>query len=152
MTVLLDRRQAEQVEARKPPRTRRPAGEIRRPATRARAVAGRPRPKVSVCGPRRVLPRWPWLAAAGLAVALIFTGMGVFANGMSGGAVPQRTATVMLGDGESLWDLARQYAPGSDADAVVARIRQLNDLGDANLVPGLPLTVPVAAQPVDHGS
>ncbi|HVW42684.1 MAG TPA: hypothetical protein VHC18_15160, partial [Amycolatopsis sp.] len=112
MTVLLDRRPAEQGELRKPVRVRRPAGEIRRPPTRARRVAGSPRPAVPACGPRRVLPRWPWLAAVGFAVALVVTGLGVFADGMSGGAVPARTATVTVDSGQSLWDLAREYAPG----------------------------------------
>lgn len=152
MTVLLDRRPAEQGELRKPLRARRPAGESRRPPTRARMVAGRGHPAVSSCGPRRVLPRWPWLVAAAVVVALIFTGLGVFANGMSDGAVPERTATVTVGDGQSLWDLAREYAPEADSDAIVVRIRQLNGLGDASVVPGLPLTVPVAAEPLGDGS
>ncbi|HVV08632.1 LysM peptidoglycan-binding domain-containing protein [Amycolatopsis sp.] len=127
----------------RPVRVRRP-GETRRPPTRARVVAGRRRPQVPACAPRRVMPRWPWLAALAIAAALVITGLGVFAQGMSA-AVPERTATVTVGQGQSLWDVARQYAPGSDADAVVARIEQLNSLSDAVVVPGLPLTVPVAA-------
>jgi hypothetical protein len=91
--------------------------------------------------------RWPWLAAMALAVGLIVTGLGVFAQGMSA-AVPDRTATVTVGSGETLWDIARQFSPDADSDAVVARIRQLNSLGDAGVVPGLPLTVPVEAEPV----
>jgi hypothetical protein len=91
--------------------------------------------------------RWPWLAAIALAIGLIVTGLGVFAQGMSA-AVPDRTATVTVGSGETLWDIARHYSPDADSDAVVARIRQLNGLGDATVVPGLPLTVPVEAEPV----
>jgi hypothetical protein len=108
-------------------------------------VAGRGRAAVPGCAPRRVAPRWPWLAGIALALGLFVTGLGVFAEGMSA-AVPERTATVTVGAGETLWDVARHYAPGSDAGAVVARIKQLNNLGDAGVVPGLPLTVPVAAQ------
>ncbi|HJQ48647.1 MAG TPA: hypothetical protein VJ870_20325 [Amycolatopsis sp.] len=152
MTVLLDSRPGERDEVRTPLRTRRPVGEIRRPPTRAPRVAGRPRLIVASCRPRRVLPRWPWLAAAGLVVALLVTGLGVFADGMPGAAVPERTATVTVGSGRSLWDLAREYAPGADADAVVTRIRQLNGLGDAAVVSGLPLTVPIAAQLPGDGS
>jgi hypothetical protein len=129
-----------------PVRPRRP-GETRRPPTRARVVAGRGRAPAPSCAPRRIMPRWPWLAAVALAVGLAVTGLGVFAQGMSGG-VPERTATVTVGDGQNLWDVARQYAPDADPDAVVARIEQLNGLGDSTVVPGLPLTVPVDAAPL----
>lgn len=125
-------------------------GETRRPPTRARAVAGRGRAPVSTCTPRRIVPRWPWLAAIALVVGLAVTGLGVFAQGMSA-AVPERTATVTVVDGQTLSDLARLYAPEADSDAVVARIKQLNDLGDGTVVPGLPLTVPVDAAPLDAG-
>ncbi|KAA9160007.1 hypothetical protein FPZ12_018725 [Amycolatopsis acidicola] len=80
----------------------------------------------------------------GIAVALVVTGLGVFAQGMAE-PVPEQTATVTVGAGQSLWDVAHEYAPGADADAVVARIEQLNNLTDAVVVPGLPLTVPVDA-------
>src|SRR5689334_6805166 len=50
--------------ARLPARSRRRAGEPRRPPTRARVVAGRRRGVAPDCAPRRVPPRWPWLAAA----------------------------------------------------------------------------------------
>ncbi|WP_431874435.1 LysM peptidoglycan-binding domain-containing protein [Amycolatopsis sacchari] len=130
-----------------PVRVRRHAGEMRRPPTRARVVAGRGRAAVPGCAPRRVSPRWPWLAGVAVAVALVVTGLGVFAQGMSH-PVPSQTATVTVGEGQTLWDVAHEYAPASDADAVVAKIRELNGLGDAALVPGLPLTVPVDAAPV----
>jgi hypothetical protein len=106
-------------------------------------VAGRHRPPVPGCVPRRVA-RWPWLAGAAVAAGLAVTGLGVFADGVSA-AVPDRTATVQLRPGQTLIDLARQYAPDSDPDLVVARIRELNGLGDAEAVAGLPLTVPVEA-------
>ncbi|HKS48679.1 MAG TPA: LysM peptidoglycan-binding domain-containing protein [Amycolatopsis sp.] len=131
--------------ARLPARSRRRAGEPRRPPTRGRVVAGRGRGFAPDCAPRRVPPRWPWLAAAAVAVGLIITGLGVFADGMSR-AVPERTATASVGQGQTLWDLARQYAPDSDPAAVVARIRQLNGLGDAAVVPGQPLTVPAGSR------
>lgn len=155
MSVLLDGNPApgKADESRvRPPLPVRPrrAGETRRPPTRARVVAGRGRAVVPSCTPRRVVPRWPWLAAVALVTGLVFTGLGVFAEGMSG-AVPQQTATVTVGAGETLWDVARHYAPSADTGAVVARIRQLNDLGGATVVPGLPLTVPVDAQPVSAG-
>jgi len=155
MTVLLDGRPAAREELRTtvPPVRRRPAGEVRRPPTRVRYVAGHGRPAMAACRPRRVMPRWPWLAAVGIVVALVVTGLGVFANQMSDGAVPERAAVVTVSDGQSLWDVARQYAPEADADQVVARIQALNELdGTTVLVPGLPLTVPVGAESPGDGS
>ncbi|TNC29238.1 LysM peptidoglycan-binding domain-containing protein [Amycolatopsis alkalitolerans] len=67
------------------------------------------------------------------------------------GAVPERTATVTVGVGETLWDVAQEYAPSADTGAVVARIKQVNGLGDATVVPGLPLTVPVDSGPLGAG-
>ncbi|NIH87992.1 LysM peptidoglycan-binding domain-containing protein [Amycolatopsis granulosa] len=120
-------------------RPRRP--EVRRPPTRSRAVAGRRPGPVAAC-PRRVAPRWPWLAAIGVAIALTVTGLGAFA-GSFGPHVPARTAMVAVAPGETLWDLARQYAPDSDTGAVVERIEALNHLPAGSVVPGLLLTVPV---------
>lgn len=134
----------------RPVRARRPAGETRRPPTRARVVAGRGRPGAADCGPRHVLPRWPWLAAVAVVAALVITGLGVFAGEMSP-PIPSRTATVTVGDGQTLWDVARQYAPSSDADDVVARIEQLNNLQGDTVFAGLPLTVPVDSAPPAAG-
>lgn len=131
--------------SRTPVRAHRRDGRPRRPPTRSRVVAGRRRTPVADCAPRRVPPRWPWLAAVAVAVGVVVAGLGVFADGVSGG-VPDRTATVSVGQGQSLSDLARQYAPDSDPAAVTARIRQLNGLEDAEPVPGQPLTVPVGAE------
>lgn len=147
MSVLADKTQVTgQMRGRAtvPVRARRRTGEPRRPPGRARFAAGlRPVP-VPDCAPRKVAPRSPWLAALGVAVALIITGLGVFAVGMSR-PVPDRTATVFVTRGQTLGELAREYAPDSDRDAVVARIRQLNGLGDEVLPPGMPLTVPVGS-------
>jgi hypothetical protein len=58
--------------------------------------------------------------------------------------VPESTATVSVGQGDTLSALAARFAPNSDAGAVVARIKELNRLDQPVLVPGLALTVPVA--------
>jgi hypothetical protein len=146
MAVLLEEDQlAGCARARMPVRARRRVGESRRPPARARVVAGRRRAAVADCGPRPMAPRWLWLAGVAVAAGLVVAGTGVFADGVSG-QVPDRTMTVYLGRSQTLTDLARQYAPGSDPGAVVARIRQLNGLGDAVVVPGQPLAVPVAAR------
>ncbi|MEV7044899.1 LysM peptidoglycan-binding domain-containing protein [Amycolatopsis sp. NPDC051061] len=120
-------------------------GEVRRPPTRARVVAGR-RPAGAPCAaPRRVPVRWPWLAGLAVATCLVVAGLGLFGGGAAANApVPEQTATVSVAQGDTLSSLAARFAPGSDASAVVARIKELNRLDEAVLVPGLPLTVPVA--------
>ncbi|WP_410668911.1 LysM peptidoglycan-binding domain-containing protein [Amycolatopsis sp. cmx-4-68] len=119
-------------------------GEAQRPPTRARVVAGR-RPAGAPCAaPRRVPVRWPWLAALAVASCLAVTGLGLFGGGSASAPVPAQTATVSVGQGDTLSSLAARFAPDSDASAVVARIEELNRLDGAALVPGLPLTVPVA--------
>lgn len=147
MSVLVDEGQVRgQIgsRARMPVRARRRTGEPRRPPGRARLVAGHRPPPVPGCAPRRVAPRWPWLAALAVTMALIITGLGVFSAAMTP-SIPDRTATVFVVRGQSLGELAREYAPDSDPAAVVARIRQLNGLDDGALVPGMPLTVPVGS-------
>ncbi|WP_257926958.1 LysM peptidoglycan-binding domain-containing protein, partial [Amycolatopsis iheyensis] len=119
-------------------------GEVQRPPTRARVVAGR-RPAGAPCAaPRRMPVRWPWLAALGVASCLVVTGLGLLGGPSAAAPVPERTATVSVGQGDTLSALAARFAPESDAGAVVARIKELNRLDGAVLVPGLPLTVPVA--------
>ncbi|MFF1608275.1 LysM peptidoglycan-binding domain-containing protein [Amycolatopsis sp. NPDC058278] len=120
-------------------------GEVHRPPTRARVVAGR-RPAGAPCAaPRRMPVRWPWLAALAVASCLVVTGLGLFGGGVAANSpVPERTATVSVEPGDTLASLAARFAPESDPGAVVARIKQLNRLDEAVLVAGLPLTVPVA--------
>jgi hypothetical protein len=128
------------------------AGETRRPPTRARAVAGHRGSAVARCAPRTMPVRWPWLAGLAVAACLIITGLGLLAGSMAAVEVPAQTATVSVSQGETLADLAHRFAPDSATGAVVARIKQLNSLDDAVIVPGLPLTVPVQAGLVTAGS
>ncbi|MEU5263947.1 LysM peptidoglycan-binding domain-containing protein [Amycolatopsis sp. NPDC021455] len=119
-------------------------GEVHRPPTRARFVAGR-RPAGAPCAaPRRVPVRWPWLAALAVASCLVITGLGLLSGGVPGAPVPERTATVSVEQGDTLASLAARFAPDSDPGAVVTRIKELNRLDQAVLVPGLSLAVPVA--------
>jgi LysM repeat protein len=60
-------------------------------------------------------------------------------------SVPERTNIVHVQVGETLWDVAERNAPHSDPDAVVSRIRELNNLPDSDIVPGQPLVVPHGA-------
>ncbi|WP_233620545.1 hypothetical protein [Amycolatopsis sp. WAC 01416] len=118
-------------------------------------MAGR-RPGVATASPacpapRRLPLRWPSLVAMALLVAGVITGSGLFLAGVPGAAVPERTITVSVSTGETLTDLATRFAPGSDTGAVVAKIKELNSLENAVLVPGLPRAVPVAAEVAEGG-
>jgi predicted Zn-dependent protease len=57
-------------------------------------------------------------------------------------AIPERTAVIRVGAGETVWDVAARVAPQSDPRVVVERIRQLNDLTAAEVVPDQQLQVP----------
>ncbi|MFB9928850.1 LysM peptidoglycan-binding domain-containing protein [Amycolatopsis halotolerans] len=118
-------------------------GEPLRPQSRARVVAGR-RGGVACQTATRPAVRWPWLFAIAFAACLIVTGLGVFGSGVSSGPVPSRTASVSVQPGDSLGALAARFAPNADQSAVVERIKELNNLDDTALLPGMPLTVPVA--------
>lgn len=127
-------------------------GEAQRPPTRLRVVAGR-RPAGAPCAaPRRVPVRWPWLAAVGVATCLMITGLGLLSGAAPEVAVPTATTTVSVEQGDTLTALAARFAPESDPGAVVARIMELNRLDGPVLVPGLPLTVPVADAAPGAGS
>ncbi|MEQ0564626.1 LysM peptidoglycan-binding domain-containing protein [Amycolatopsis sp. NEAU-NG30] len=149
MSILAERRQARpSTPVPAPPRPvrllRGRRGEVHRPPTRARVVAGR-RPAGAPCAaPRRVPVRWPWLAALAVASCLVVTVLGLFPGGGAGAPVPARTAVVSVEEGDTLSSLAARFAPDSEPGAVVARIKELNRLDGPVLVPGLALTVPVA--------
>jgi predicted Zn-dependent protease len=57
-------------------------------------------------------------------------------------AIPERTAVIRVGAGETVWDVAARVAPRSDPRVVVERIRQLNGLSAAGVVPDQQLQVP----------
>ncbi|ATY16260.1 LysM peptidoglycan-binding domain-containing protein [Amycolatopsis sp. AA4] len=118
-------------------------GEPLRPPSRERVLAGQ-RGGVACKSAARPSVRWPWLFAIAFVACLIVTGLGVFGSGVSSGPVPSRTASVSVQPGDSLGALAARFAPNADQSAVVERIKELNNLDDTALLPGMPLTVPVA--------
>ncbi|PFG46372.1 LysM domain-containing protein [Amycolatopsis sulphurea] len=122
-------------------------GEPLRPPTRERVVAGRRGGPAGCPQPRRAPVRWPWLIAVAAVACLFVSALGIFAGGVTGGPVPERTASVSVRSGDTLNALAARYAPNADQAAMVTRIKQLNDLDDAALTPGFPLTVPIAGDP-----
>lgn len=111
------------------------------PPSRRRVIRAVPRVVTRpACAPRQHLPvRW-LVAIAGVACAAV-VGLGALAS-TGESSVPQRTSVVRVEPGESLWDLAGRVAPGSDASAVVDRIRELNGGLGGGVTPGQPLTVP----------
>lgn len=123
--------------------TPRRRAEVRRPPTRARPVAGQ-RPRVQVaCAPRQAPLRWPALFALAVGSALMVLALGLLAGEATGASpVPEQTTLVSVGQGETLSELAERFAPASDTQDVVRRIRQLNDLDGAAVPAGLPLAVP----------
>ena len=55
------------------------------------------------------------------------------------------TGVVVVQPGESLWQIAQAVAPGADPRETVTRIRELNGLSDAPIVPGQSIVVPTRA-------
>lgn len=80
---------------------------------------------------------------AGLA-ALLGLGLGI-ANG-AGAALhsgrPETTHTVVVGPGDTLWELASGAAHGGDVRAMIAHIEDLNGLAGVSLSAGQSLRVP----------
>ena len=59
----------------------------------------------------------------------------------SGGPVVSRRSVVVQ-PGETLWQIARRAAPGTDPRETVDRIADLNDLESATVRPGQRLVIP----------
>ncbi|TKV27984.1 LysM peptidoglycan-binding domain-containing protein [Arthrobacter sp. NamB2] len=81
--------------------------------------------------------------ALGVAV-LILLGAFLTSQAQAGESAPASTATVEvnLAAGETLWDLAVQYAPHRDPRAVVAEMVELNDLRSSVVRAGQSISVP----------
>jgi hypothetical protein len=122
------------------PLQRRRRDAVAPPSRRHVSRAPRVMPRTA-CEPRSPhLPVSLMLAVAGVACAAV-VGLGVLSSS-GASSVPDRTTVVRVEPGESLWELAGRVAPGSDAGAVVERIRELNGGLAGGVTPGQPLTVP----------
>lgn len=75
--------------------------------------------------------------------AFVGIGFAFSTPGAADGGVPPAVETVRVMPGESLTAIARRMAPGYDTAAMVAAIREYNDLGSAAVIPGQALVVPV---------
>lgn len=57
---------------------------------------------------------------------------------------PQVEVSVVVSSGETLWDLARRYAPaGADRSVWVTQVAERNDVDPGSLRPGASLVVPL---------
>ena len=83
------------------------------------------------------------LAATGVLFAAVVASGAVTAEAgaSTGGAA---TAVVVVQPGETLWQIARSVAPGTDPRETVLEIRELNGLEAQTVVPGQSLVVPAA--------
>ena len=91
------------------------------------------------------------LTRRGRLVVLTFSLLAVLALGfvLASGAVgskeggtPEPTQTVMVGTGDTLWDIAADAAEGGDVREMVERIKSLNALDSGMVTAGQRLRVP----------
>lgn len=103
------------------------------------------RPSARAPVPRRVY----WLRRALVVFVAIGVVLGVVAvvDAVTGGS-PERVArtnlTVVVRPGQTLWDIAAQYAPNDrDRTGWAAEIAELNDVDAGAVAPGTPLVIPL---------
>jgi LysM domain. len=78
-----------------------------------------------------------------LVLAGIFTAP-VMAAGSSGTAAVEAT-TVSVMEGDTVWNLAAEFAPQRDRREVVKEITEMNDLRGSVLIPGQQIFVPTGS-------
>lgn len=121
---------------------------LRRPPGGARRTVRRPRVAPVACVVARPRPRWGAIAFVAVGACAVVFGFGAAVGGLAegmGSQVPERTAVVAVAPGQTLWDVASEYAPDSDPRAVVRRIEELNGVTADGVSAGSALTVPVQA-------
>lgn len=104
----------------------------------------------------RVVPRAPtptpryWLRRlVALCILLAILGAAVMVvrslNARPAPRAPRQDLVVVLGPGETVWDLARRYQPdGHETSAWVSEVVRHNRVDARALAPGTPVRVPVA--------
>ena len=101
---------------------------------RAGAPAGRPGasrggPAARPAGDPAQARRCAGRRGAGGTAAVV--ALGLLASAARSASVPERSVSVQVAPGESLWQIARRTAPNADVDAVVERIVAQNGLASA---------------------
>lgn len=92
---------------------------------------------------RRALGEFAWLGAVGVSAFAVVLAFGLLASEPGVRPVPAATAVVPVGVHDSLPEIAARFAPGSDQEAVVRRIVELNRLDAARPAESGELVVPV---------
>jgi nucleoid-associated protein YgaU len=78
-------------------------------------------------------------------VTLVVSVVGLASQARAGSAdEPLEVVRVQVQPGDTLWDIAREQAPGHDVVDAVTRIREANRLDDAMLQPGMRLVIPAS--------
>lgn len=108
------------------------------PARAARPAAARSECELRLTRRGRVVVTVVLLVAV-LAALTLFSGQSA-ASGERGDATP--TVSVVVGDGDTLWDLAGQVGREGDLREVVHEIKRLNALSDSTVFAGQVLMVP----------
>ena len=74
---------------------------------------------------------------------IVLAGVSLFALRSEAAPEPVMTATVVVGPGETVWDIASEYLPaGGSTHAYVAEILAYNDVQAASIAPGAVLQLP----------
>jgi nucleoid-associated protein YgaU len=127
--------------------TRTPSRPARpRAAAPSRPAAGRPaasRPTAGLRLTRRGRITLGVLSTLALLVVVLFSGRLTADAGTSMSDQGRATGVVVVQAGESLWQIAQVVAPQADPRETVTLIRELNGLGDAAVMPGQSIVVPV---------
>ncbi|MUL43013.1 LysM peptidoglycan-binding domain-containing protein [Streptomonospora sp. PA3] len=144
-----------------PRAARRPAAAAPAAPRRPQRAAPDPRPAAPSPGANPALELWQHrltrrgrivvvsaatvLATAALAV--LFTGAATAGASASGAPTEtalsgQAPATVVVQDGDTLWDIAQRVRPGDDPRSTVHEIVRVNGLSESELEPGQELVMP----------
>ena len=77
-----------------------------------------------------------------LALFVVFGAFVLLSSGSVATETPEATTVVMVGTGDTLWDIAAERADDGDVLEMVAHIKDLNDLKSGALMAGQKLRVP----------
>lgn len=132
--------------------TARPAAATQPVVGSARRRAARPEPghraRAASRPPRSGTRRSRGLLVAALVLLLVVGAARAAVGGASGpvpaAGLPTAQRVVVVQQGQTLWSLARELAPGADPRVMVERIRSVNGLDGAGLAVGQRLVVPPA--------
>ena len=77
-----------------------------------------------------------------LALLVVLGAFVLLSSGSVATETPEATTVVMVGTGDTLWDIAAEHADDGDVLEMIAHIKDLNDLESGALMAGQKLRVP----------